>query len=51
VNPVTWWTLAHAGVAVRGDPARALPRHVDEAAFVTHVTGLAGTPIPDEERG
>jgi hypothetical protein len=32
-----------------GRPARLL--RTDTAAFVTHVTGLAGTPIPDEERG
>jgi Domain of unknown function (DUF4111)/Nucleotidyltransferase domain len=33
VNPVTWWTLAHAGITVRGNPARTLPLHVDEAAL------------------
>jgi len=35
--------------AMPGRPARLL--RTDTAAFVTHVTGLAGTPIPDEERG
>ena len=32
-NPVTWWTLAHKGIAVRGLPPGQLGIHLDDAAL------------------
>ncbi len=31
VNPVTWWTLAHGGIAVRGPSPDRLAVHLDDA--------------------
>ncbi|MBV9382462.1 MAG: DUF4111 domain-containing protein [Streptosporangiaceae bacterium] len=33
VNPVTWWTLAHGGVPVRGPAPERLAIHLDDAAL------------------
>ena len=33
VNPVTWWTLAHGGVTLRGPAPERLAIHLDDAAL------------------
>lgn len=34
VNPVTWWTLAHGGVTLRGPAPERLAIHLDDAALL-----------------